>query len=241
MTHTPIMRPPTRLAPVSGVVLLLVTLVATRPAGAQESHAKAGVHQGTKPGDVHRDPLAIIQATQPNTLPTLPAGVSLDDIREGDRIFHGKGGCADCHGANGEGEPNSGAALTAGLHYVATDVAAIDTLVRCALAQATTRSSEGMPARGDEHNLTASEEQRVAAYVWAISQVQGEPWVGGHRTHPKHEEGESKGKKGDKGERKGEKKDTDEGSAARTAITAHSTAPGCPVGSALVRERSERR
>lgn len=220
----------------------LAAIAVAHSAGAQESHARSGVHQGTKPGDVRHDPIAIIQATQPTTLPALPAGVSLDDIRAGDRIFHGKGGCADCHGANGEGEPDGGAALTAGLHYVATDVAAIDTLVRCGLAPATTRSSKGMPARGDEHNLTATDEQRVAAYVWAISQVQGEPWPGGHRTHAKHEEGDEGEKKSEKGE-KGEKggKDSDEGVTHRTAITARTTAPGCPVGSAAVRERSERR
>jgi hypothetical protein len=37
-------------------------------------------------------------------------------------------------------------------------------------------------SRGAASNLTDEETRRVAAYVWAIAHVRGEPWLGGHRT-----------------------------------------------------------
>jgi len=40
-----------------------------------------------------------------------------------------------------------------------------------------------MPARGARGDLTRDETRRIAAYVWAISQVKGEPWPGGHASH----------------------------------------------------------
>ena len=51
------------------------------------------------------------------------------------------------------------------------------------IPEALTRSGVAMPGRGLGQNLTPEESRQVAAYVWAISHVQGEPWPGGHRTH----------------------------------------------------------
>lgn len=120
---------------------------------------------------------------QPKKLPPLPAGVTLEQIRQGDSVFHGNGGCFTCHGADAMGMPNSGSAISLGLNFIPETPRAIDSLVTAGIPEAVTRSGVAMPGRGLGQNLTPEEIRRVAAYVWAISHVQDEPWPGGHRTH----------------------------------------------------------
>ncbi len=120
---------------------------------------------------------------QPAQLQTLPPGMTTDVLVDGDRIFHSTGGCFACHGAEGEGLPAAGAAITTGLAYVPTDVKAIATLIAHGLPDADTRSPIAMPPRGAKGNLTPVEIEHVASYVWAISQTRGEPWPGGHASH----------------------------------------------------------
>jgi mono/diheme cytochrome c family protein len=120
---------------------------------------------------------------QPTRIPPLPPGVTLDLVRTGDDVFHGKGHCFACHGADGEGLPNAGSALTLSLNFVPIEVAAIDSIIMFGIPEAITRSAIAMPPRGGKSDLSADETRAVAAYVWAISQVRDEPWPGGHRTH----------------------------------------------------------
>ena len=120
---------------------------------------------------------------QPRTLPALPAGVTLAMIKQGDDIFHGKGGCTTCHGMDAGGMPAMGSGLTKGLGFVPADWKAIDSLVRAGIPEAITRSPIAMPPRGAQSNLTPDEVKLAAAYVWAIANVRGEPWPGGHQTH----------------------------------------------------------
>lgn len=120
---------------------------------------------------------------QPAQLPPLPPGMTTDVLVDGDRIFHSTGGCFACHGAEGEGLPAAGAAITTGLAYVPTDVKAIAALIAQGLPDADTRSPIAMPPRGAKGNLTPVEIEHVASYVWAISQTRGEPWPGGHASH----------------------------------------------------------
>jgi mono/diheme cytochrome c family protein len=120
---------------------------------------------------------------QPSRLPALPQGMTLDMIRQGDAIYRGKGGCATCHGPDGGGMPASGSGITAGLNFVPPEWGPLDSLVRVGIPEPATRSPIAMPPRGAQSNLTDTESRQVAAYVWAISQVRGEPWPGGHRTH----------------------------------------------------------
>jgi cytochrome c len=117
---------------------------------------------------------------QRTSLPSLPSGMTVAMIREGDALFHGKGACVTCHGAEATGLPNAGSALTAGLHFIPYEWGPIDSVVRGGIPEPVTRSSIAMPERPD---LSAEESRRIAAYVWAISQVKGEPWPGGHQTH----------------------------------------------------------
>jgi cytochrome c5 len=122
---------------------------------------------------------------QPVKMPPLPRGMTLDIIRAGDSVFHGKGHCFACHGADAEGLPNAGSALTIGLNFVPTEWQAIDSVIMLGIPESVTRSAIAMPPRGGKSDLGTDELREVAAYVWAISQVQDEPWPGGHRTHVK--------------------------------------------------------
>jgi mono/diheme cytochrome c family protein len=116
-------------------------------------------------------------------LPPLPQGMTLAMIQQGDALYRGKAGCVTCHGPDGGGMPASGSGITAGLNFVPSEWGPIDSLIRSGIPEPATRSPVAMPPRGAQSNLTDEESSRVAAYVWAISQVRGEPWNGGHRTH----------------------------------------------------------
>jgi cytochrome c5 len=128
------------------------------------------------------------EEAQPDSLPPLPFGMTLDMIRDGDRIYRGKGGCVNCHGSEAQGLPARGKTLTAGLHFLpAGDWRGVDSLVAVGLPDAMTRSPVAMPPRGQHGDLSVAEIRDVAAYVWAISSVRGEPWPGGHVAHAPHD------------------------------------------------------
>ena len=120
---------------------------------------------------------------QPPTLPPLPAGMTIEMIADGDRIFHSTGGCFVCHGVEAQGMPAAGDRITVGLSYIPATWGAIDSLVIAGMPDAMTRSPIAMPGRGARGDLSWEDASRVAAYVWAISQTRGEPWPGGHPSH----------------------------------------------------------
>jgi mono/diheme cytochrome c family protein len=109
--------------------------------------------------------------------------MTLDLIRSGDSLFHGKGNCFACHGADATGLPAAGSALTTGLYFVPMEWHPIDSLIAAGIPDPITRSPIAMPPRGGKSNLSPAEMRSIAAYVWAISQTRGEPWPGGHDTH----------------------------------------------------------
>ena len=124
---------------------------------------------------------------QPDTLPTLPAGMTTEMIVDGDAIYHGKGGCFLCHGEEATGVQQRGSAITNAILLVPVKGSAgwdgLDSLLLNGISEAQTRSSIAMPPRGISSNLNTDEVRRVAAYAWAISQTRGEPWPGGHASH----------------------------------------------------------
>ena len=121
---------------------------------------------------------------QPDTLPTLPATVTVEDMRNGDALFHGKGGCVNCHGSEATGLAARGSSLTGGLHLIESDdLRGIDSIIVSGIADAETRSPIAMPPRGQHSNLTTTETHALAAYVWALATTRGEPWPGGHAMH----------------------------------------------------------
>ena len=155
------------------MVLLIAACVATR-ASAQ------GAHPEQKPGEgktkTHDD-------LQPTTLPPLPKGMTLQMIIAGDSIYHGKGNCSACHGMEAEGLPAAGDGFTSGLSYAQPNWQSIDSLINAGIPDALTRSPIQMPPRGGRSDLTPEQVRLVSAYVWAIAQVRGEPWAGGHASH----------------------------------------------------------
>lgn len=126
---------------------------------------------------------------QSDSLLPLPPRMTGAMIEDGDALFHGKGGCVNCHGSEGQGLAARGKALTAGVQFIpAGDWSSIDSVIAVGMPEGETRSPIGMPPRGQHSDLSAGEIERIGAYVWAISQTRGEPWPGGHRIHAAHDQ-----------------------------------------------------
>ncbi len=146
------------------------------PVLAQQGHPQRAGAEPQQQVNTHDD-------LQPPALPPLPRGMTIQMIVAGDSIYHGKGNCAACHGVEAEGLPAAGDGLTVGLSYAQYNWQSIDSLIDMGIPDALTRSPIQMPPRGGRSDLSDAEVQRVAAYVWAISQARGEPWAGGHVSH----------------------------------------------------------
>lgn len=172
----------------SFVGILAVMAAVTLPGGAAGQDRGAVPSLKRHPAAVERDSTGVLLSKtnedgQPTKLPALPAGMTLDLVRRGDDLFHGKGNCFACHGADAEGMPNAGSALTLGLNFIPVEWRDIDSLIVAGIPESITRSAIVMPPRGGKSDLTDQETRAVAAYIWAISQVRGEPWPAGHPTH----------------------------------------------------------
>ena len=128
------------------------------------------------------------EEAQADTLPTLPLGMTIAMLRDGDRLFHGAGGCVSCHGTEAQGLAARGKSLTTGVAFVpAGDWNAMDSVINVGMPDRQTRSPIAMPPRGQHSDLDAEQMRAIAAYVWAISQTRGEPWPGGHAFHAVHD------------------------------------------------------
>jgi cytochrome c5 len=143
--------------------------------------AQQAQRAATAPADGYR--VQTNEELQPTVLPPLPAGMTTQMLVDGDRLFHGRGGCFACHGAEAQGLPAAGDGITSALYYARHEWKSIDSLITTGIPDVLTRSPIAMPARGARGDLTAEEIRHLAAYVWAISAVRGEPWAGGHPTH----------------------------------------------------------
>lgn len=158
------------------IALGSVARLAARQGGGQQPGAAGRSSMTTGAADTDED-------AQPRTLPKLPAGMTIQMIVQGDSIFHGKGGCVTCHGADATGMPAAGSGLTRGVSFVPNEWQPIASGITAGIPEALTRSPIAMPPKGAQSNLTPDEIKLVAAYVWAIAHVRDEPWPGGHRTH----------------------------------------------------------
>lgn len=157
-------------------------LVAVHPLTAQHSRP-AGRHIGRDSDSTRLS--RTDEDGQAATLPKLPVGMTIATLRAGDAVFHGRGGCVSCHGLDATGVPGKGSSLTAGLNYIPAPYSwsGLDSLERRGIAESITRTDIACPVRGVRGDLSDADVRRVAAYVWAIAQVRGEPWRGGHREH----------------------------------------------------------
>jgi mono/diheme cytochrome c family protein len=165
----------------AAVTVAAIALGATAKLGARQGGGQqqgAAARSNTPTGSVDTD-----EDGQPRTLPKLPAGMTTQMIVQGDSIFHGKAACYTCHGADATGMPASGSGITRGVAFIPNEWQPIDSLITAGISEDITRSPIAMPPKGAQSNLTPDEIKLVAAYVWAIAHVRGEPWPGGHRTH----------------------------------------------------------
>ena len=154
---------------------LLAAGLLAAPAAVAQQEGDARMTRGAGI-DTHED-------GQPAKLPSLPGGMTVAMIVQGDSLFRGKGACQTCHGQEANGMPNMGSSLTGGLLFIPHEWTPIDSLIQAGIPEPVTRTSIAMPPRGAKSDLTPQETRLIAAYVWAISQTKGEPWPGGHRTH----------------------------------------------------------
>jgi mono/diheme cytochrome c family protein len=101
---------------------------------------------------------------------TIPPGASPDQVRLGDRIFHGQaegGTCAGCHGTDGKGTP-LGSDLTSG-KWLWGDGSVPAIKLTIAEGVSKPKEHEGvMPPMGGAQ-LSQADLAAVADYVWAIS------------------------------------------------------------------------
>jgi mono/diheme cytochrome c family protein len=164
--------------------LVVVAVLALGPVGvAAQAQVKVIAPPPPSPADTATRGLASNEEGQPAKLPPLPSGMTVDLIVTGDSLFHTKGQCFACHGADAGGLPDAGSALTLGLNFVPLEWGPIDALIAGGIPEAITRSAIRMPPKGGKSDLSPAETRAIAAYIWAISQTRGEPWPGGHVTH----------------------------------------------------------
>ena len=162
---------------------LMVAVLIVAPVTAAAQAVKVIAPPPPSPADTATRGLASNEEGQPPKLPPLPSGMTVDLIVTGDSLFHTKGQCFACHGADAGGLPDAGSALTQGLNFVPLEWGPIDALIAGGIPEAITRSAIRMPPKGGKSDLSPAETRAIAAYVWAISQTRGEPWPGGHVTH----------------------------------------------------------
>jgi len=120
------------------------------------------------PGDPAR-PARAPSAAPGAFLQGLPAGVTSDMVREGQRLFGGAGLCSTCHGADARGLRGLAGDLTDGewKHLDGSYRAIVSTVEKGVSAE---RSGTGipMPPRAGA-NLTDEQVRALAAYVWTLS------------------------------------------------------------------------
>jgi mono/diheme cytochrome c family protein len=96
-----------------------------------------------------------------------PAGVTPAAITQGDSIFHGKGNCYACHGANAEGTVGPNLTDAEWLHSDGS-YDAIVKQVTTGVPKEQSKSGIVMPPRGGS-TITDDEVKAVAAYVYSLS------------------------------------------------------------------------
>jgi mono/diheme cytochrome c family protein len=170
-----------RLAPLSIAGLLAATAVPATAQRSQSAADKTVARAAAKPAS--QLTIETNEDLQPTALPPLPVGMTTQMLVEGDKLFHGRGGCFACHGTEAQGLPAAGDGITSSLSYARHEWRSLDSLIRAGVPDAITRSPIAMPARGARGDLSDAEIQQLSAYIWAISGVKGEPWPGGHASH----------------------------------------------------------
>ena len=96
-----------------------------------------------------------------------PAGATPVVIAQGDSIFHSKGNCYACHGANGQGAVGPNLTDAEWLHSDGSYDAIVKQVTN-GVPQAESKSGIPMPPKGGA-TITDDEVKAVAAYVYSLS------------------------------------------------------------------------
>jgi cbb3-type cytochrome c oxidase subunit III len=96
-----------------------------------------------------------------------PAAVTPAAIAQGDSIFHSKGNCYACHGANAQGAVGPNLTDAEWIHSDGS-YDAIVKQVTTGVAQAESKSGIPMPPKGGS-TISDDEVKAVAAYVYSLS------------------------------------------------------------------------
>lgn len=127
---------------------------------------------GTKIDDVMVQSAAayIWKTSHPESGDSLPPGVTARMVERGEEVFNVTGACALCHGADATGL--LGPDLTDDVWLDAKGTyKAIGRIIAEGISEDASTSGVAMPARGGS-DISASDIERVAAYVWYMSRQQ---------------------------------------------------------------------
>jgi mono/diheme cytochrome c family protein len=99
----------------------------------------------------------------------LPPGVTPAMVDEGRTLFHGAGICFTCHGQNGVGMPQLGAALN-DAEWLHSDGSfdAIVNQINTGVTAAQSKTGTVMPPKGGAVTLTDEQVRAIAAYVYSL-------------------------------------------------------------------------
>lgn len=100
-----------------------------------------------------------------------PAAATPAAIAQGDSIFHSKGNCYACHGANAQGAVGPNLTDSEWIHSDGS-YDAIVKQITTGVAQKDSKSGIPMPPKGGS-SITDDEVKSVAAYVYSLSHKSG--------------------------------------------------------------------
>ena len=92
-------------------------------------------------------------------------------VAQGDSIFHGKGNCYACHGANAQGAVGPNLTDAEWIHSDGSYDAIVQQITN-GVAQKESKSGIPMPPKGGS-SITDDEVKAVAAYVYSLSHKTG--------------------------------------------------------------------
>src|ERR1700675_3578523 len=110
---------------------------------------------------------AAVLGASPVLAQTAAAGVTPAAIAQGDSIFHSKGNCYACHGANAQGAVGPNLTYAEWIHSDGS-YDAIVKQVTTGVAKEESKSGIPMPPKGGS-TITDDEVKAVAAYVYSLS------------------------------------------------------------------------
>ncbi len=110
---------------------------------------------------------AAVLGASPVLAQTAAAGVTPAAIAQGDSIFHSKGNCYACHGANAQGAVGPNLTDAEWIHSDGS-YDAIVKQVTTGVAKDESKSGIPMPPKGGS-TITDDEVKAVAAYVYSLS------------------------------------------------------------------------